>query len=85
MGAWMVLFGFAAFAAPLVAQLYVRRLPVAPVCPACSSVAREIDSGDLLRFLPLLATTFVGECSGCGWRGRMRWRWAPRRVRRGHD
>jgi hypothetical protein len=85
MGAWMVLFGLIAAAIPALVQLYFRRLPVAPMCPACSSVAREIESGgDPLRWLPPLATTFVGECAGCGWRGRMRWRWAPRRVRRGH-
>lgn len=83
MSAWLLVFGLAVIAAPPLVRLYLRRLPVAPVCPACHATAREIDvAADVLRLVPVLATTFVGECGCCGWRGRMRWRWAPRWARR---
>lgn len=69
-------------ALPFLLQRYVERLPVAPACPSCRSVTRETASRmPALHLLPSLAVTFVGECGRCGWRGRMRWRWAPRRAR----
>lgn len=71
------------FAAPLLVLAYIQRLPVAPACPSCRAVTREIDR----KWLPawaihLLSTTYLGECTRCGWRGRMRWRWATRSVHR---
>jgi hypothetical protein len=67
-------------AGPLLIDRYLRQLPVAPACPACRGMAREAALGrSLVQWLPVpaLARTFVGECSRCGWRGRMRWRFAP--------
>jgi hypothetical protein len=80
------LFG-AAFAAlvialPYLLQYYIARLPAAPACPSCRAVTRETSSVWLwLDRFPSLATTYIGECNRCGWRGRLRWRWAARRVR----
>lgn len=81
------LFGMAlaavSFAAPLLVLAYIQRLPVAPACPSCRAVTREIDRSWLpLWVVQLLSTTYLGECTRCGWRGRMRWRWATRSVRR---
>lgn len=68
--------------APGILQMYVQRLPVAPACPSCRATTRELHLGrDLLRVVPLLTTTTRGECTRCGWTGRMRWKWAARRVR----
>jgi hypothetical protein len=70
-------------AAPFLIHKYVRQLPVAPACPCCSATTRQAShAADLFRFVPHLAATTLGECSQCGWRGRMRWRWAPRREHR---
>ena len=64
-------------------QRYRERLPLAPTCPHCRALTRPLGSGELLaRLLPLLADTCRGECVRCGWRGRMRWKWASRPVRR---
>jgi hypothetical protein len=70
------------FAAPLLIDRYLRHLPVAPACPSCRSVTREagIQSG-WLSWLPVFARTFLAECGRCGWRGRMRWRFAPQAGR----
>lgn len=70
-------------AAPLLLDRYLRQLPVAPACPSCRAVAREVNlSHSLLDLLPAFGRTFVAECIRCGWRGRMRWRWAADRARR---
>lgn len=61
---------------------YVQRLPVAPACPCCSAVTRVNHSGpDPLRFVPHFVATSLGECTRCGWSGRMRWKWATRTAR----
>lgn len=73
-----------ALAAPFLLAAYVQRLPVAPACPSCRAVTRAVDRECLAASLrSLLPSTYVGECGRCGWRGRLRWRWATRRVR--HD
>ncbi|MQA89951.1 MAG: hypothetical protein GEU90_06930 [Gemmatimonas sp.] len=65
-------------AAPLLMERYLRHLPVAPECPSCRAVAREVDlTFSILAKIPAFARTFMAECARCGWRGRMRWRWAP--------
>lgn len=75
---------------PLLIDRLLRALPVAPACPSCRSVVSEVKaSRSLESVIPAMARTFVGECAGCGWRGRMRWRVArdtaqrnqPRRPR----
>lgn len=66
---------------PAAVQLYLHRLPVAPSCPSCRSTTRVVQAAALLRWVPALPATSLGECGACGWRGRMRWRWAPRSVR----
>jgi len=64
-------------------HVYVQRLPVAPTCPSCRAVTRESGARAwAAQIVPALAVTFVGECSRCGWRGRMRWRWATRSARK---
>lgn len=74
---------FAAVLLPLGLQLYLSRLPVAPACPSCRSTTRPSEACGLEAWLPALVSTSVGECARCGWRGRMRWRWAVKRqVRR---
>lgn len=68
--------------APLLLLRYVQQLPVAPACPACRAVTRaEPFRWSLAHVLPLLGTTYRAECTRCGWRGRMRWRWAPKSLR----
>jgi len=65
-------------AIPLLIEKYVRQLPVAPICPSCHAIAREVQLAcSLLDLFPAFGKTFIGECARCGWRGRMRWRWAP--------
>jgi hypothetical protein len=74
-----------ALGAVLAIRQYVQRLPVAPACPCCSAVTRMSHSGpDPLRFVPHLVATSRGECTRCGWSGRMRWKWAPRTLRHPH-
>lgn len=68
-----------ALAAPFLLAAYVQRLPVAPSCPSCRAVTREAERSCLYApVLSLLPATYVGECGRCGWRGRLRWRWATR-------
>ena len=63
-------------AAPVFLERYLKQLPEAPACPRCHSVARQAEQVSAVTArLPLLGRTFVAECQ-CGWRGRMRWRWA---------
>lgn len=72
-----------ALAAPFLLGVYVQRLPIAPSCPSCRAVTREAElrclGASLRSFLP---ATYVGECGRCGWRGRLRWRWATRTAGR---
>lgn len=69
-------------AAPIMIRFYIRALPVAPACPCCSATTRQsYGAADALRFLPHLTATSLGECGRCGWRGRMRWKWATRIAR----
>lgn len=81
------LLGFALAAlgalAPLLVLRYLQRLPEAPACPTCRAVTRaESVRWSVATLLPILGTTYRAECTRCGWRGRMRWRWAPRSLRR---
>lgn len=72
-----------ALAAPFLVAAYVQRLPVAPACPSCRAVTRAVERECLVAPVrSLLPSTFVGECGRCGWRGRMRWRWATRTAGR---
>lgn len=72
-----------ALAAPLLVSAYIQRLPVAPACPTCRAVTRHSDRHWIaVQLFSVLPATFVGECTRCGWRGRMRWRWATRPVKR---
>jgi hypothetical protein len=78
-------FFFAALLGLVVASVwYLEHLPFAPACPSCRSVARSTGRDwPGLYLLPRLADTFLAKCARCGWRGRMRWRLAPRQVREG--
>lgn len=80
------IFGAALFVAvvmlPVLLQWYVQRLPQAPGCPTCRVTTRPLQECALERMVPLFASTSRGECTRCGWRGRMRWRWATRTVPR---
>lgn len=78
------LVGGAVVAAPMALQLYLQRLPVAPACPSCRATTRAVGARRSLALdiLPALVATYVGECARCGWRGRMRLRWARGTVRR---
>ena len=67
---------------PAMVQLYVHRLPEAPACPSCRRTTRPMGEGHAARLVPALAATTLGECTRCGWRGRMRWRWAARTAGR---
>ena len=72
-----------ALAAPFLLLAYVQRLPVAPACPTCRAVTRAVDRECLAGAArSLLPATYVGECGRCGWRGRLRWRWATRTAGR---
>lgn len=73
--------GLLLFGVPALVRRYVGRLPEAPECPGCFAVTRMAEGGWLPSFLHRrFPITAVRECTRCGWRGRMRWRWAPRRV-----
>jgi hypothetical protein len=69
------------FMGPSLLRQYVERLPEAPSCPACRSTTRQSLSSVVGDWIPALSMTVVRECARCGWRGRMRWRWALRHVR----
>lgn len=69
--------------APSLLEVYLRQLPVAPTCPSCRSVARQIAVAcSFSEFLPALNRTFKAECPRCGWRGRMRLKLATLTNRR---
>ena len=74
-GAWALM---ALLVVPIALQLYLYRLPSAPSCPTCRATTRPLQEWIVLRWVPALAATSLGECTACGWRGRMRWRWAVR-------
>lgn len=68
-------------ALPAVVHHYLQRLPYAPACPECRMVTRQREpSGWALYLLSILPITVRGECTRCGWKGRMRLRWATRSV-----
>lgn len=56
---------------------YVENLPEAPACPDCRRVTRQAIGPRFAAALPMLEMTVLRECHRCGWRGRMRWRFAP--------
>lgn len=69
----------AALAAPVLALHYLTRLPEAPACPTCRRITTQHELGrgsGADRLLAVLSATQVRRCTVCGWRGRMRWRWA---------
>lgn len=69
-------------ATPVLAKLYLKGLPQAPACPACLALTRAASDGRRIGLLLQNAgVSAVRECTCCGWRGRMRWRLAHRRVR----
>lgn len=69
-------------ATPLLIERYVAGLPDAPSCPTCRGVTQTTARGWLPdRLLSTAMLTAVRSCTRCGWRGRMRWRWAEDRVR----
>jgi hypothetical protein len=62
---------------------YLQGLPDAPLCPGCRELTfGEDDPGVAALLLPALATTVLRECVACGWKGRMRLRFAPEGARR---
>jgi uncharacterized paraquat-inducible protein A len=68
--------------APLGLLHRLQHLPYAPDCPRCRTVTHAVQrSAALDRAWALLVHTTVRRCGACGWRGRMRWRWATHRVR----
>jgi Zn ribbon nucleic-acid-binding protein len=68
-------------AAPTLAWWYLQRLPFAPDCPTCRAVTRQAGDGVLAdRWVMAAVAIAHRECTRCGWRGRMRWRWAPTRI-----
>lgn len=72
---------FAVFAAPVLAALYLGRLPYAPECPDCRAVTSARGrAGPLDRLCAMAAATPVRSCTRCGWAGRMRWKLAPERA-----
>lgn len=76
----------AALAAPVFAVHYLVRLPEAPACPTCRRVTTgTVDRAHVgaERLLAILWATQVRRCTACGWRGRMRWRWALEREGNG--
>ena len=79
-----VLLATALVAVPALVHLYLQRLPVAPSCPSCRATTRAVGARRWLALdaLPALVATYIGECARCGWRGRMRLRWATDPVRR---
>ena len=77
---WTIGVVVAVLMVPAMVQLYVHRLPVAPSCPTCRRTTRPMSEWQVARLVPALAATSLGECTRCGWRGRMRWRWAARPV-----
>lgn len=87
MGAGVLVFSLIALALllPHLVQMYLERLPVAPACPACRSVTRQRNRWPILQRVVSLAATSWCECSGCGWTGRMRWKWASNPLRHGRD
>jgi len=63
---------------------YLVSLPWAPECPTCKCVtSRPARTGRLDRLFAQLGGAELRQCTRCGWSGRMRWRLAAERVRRG--
>lgn len=67
---------------PTLVHHYLVRLPIAPNCPACHAITSSVSTRSVpSRLFPALAQTAVRRCASCGWKGRMRWRWAPGAAR----
>jgi len=80
----IVMVALAVLILPASFDQYVRRLPDAPRCPGCRALTRGSGGPGLVAaLLPVLATTMIRECSVCGWRGRMRLRFAIEGARGG--
>lgn len=70
-------------AIPLGAEWYARQLPIAPACPSCRWITKQLPAQPTFAsFVPSLARTFLAECGRCGWHGRMRWTLARESGRR---
>jgi|GEM_PF-1085052 len=81
----LVLVVAVALAAPVFLFHYLFRLPEAPACPVCRTTTCDVvppgcGSGPD-RLLARLYSTQLRRCTSCGWKGRMRWRWALQRSR----
>jgi len=69
---------------PAFFERYVRRLPDAPNCPGCRALTRASSGAGIAGLLlPMFSTTVIRECGVCGWRGRMRLRFAAEGARWG--
>jgi hypothetical protein len=63
---------------PVLVRHYLEHLPFAPHCPACHALTSPASAHAVpARLIPAFAQTVVRRCARCGWKGRMRWRWAP--------
>lgn len=71
----LVLLGLLAVAVPLLVGSYLGRLPEAPACPECRALTLARPEAGWFLIARLVPVT-LRECTQCGWRGRMRWRWA---------
>jgi len=72
-------------AVPVLVHHYLERLPFAPYCPVCHALTSPASVRLVpARLIPALTHTVVRYCTSCGWRGRMRWRWAPGPARGSH-
>ncbi len=79
----VVLTGLAlALAAPVFIVQYLARLPYAPECPACRQMTQRQQASErwLDRACASVGATAARCCKRCGWRGRMRWRFAAQRA-----
>lgn len=67
---------------PVLVRHYLEHLPFAPNCPVCHALTGPAGAHALgMRLIPAFAHTVVRRCVRCGWKGRMRWRWAPGAAR----
>lgn len=71
-----MIFGATPACGVLLAWRYAAGLPEAPACPQCHAISREAHGWAVERLFTRVSATAVRECARCGWRGRMRWRWA---------
>lgn len=86
MSLFLLLVLLAAAVAPLFLAHHVQHLPYAPDCPRCRTVTHSVPRLAVFdRVWAMIVHTTVRRCGACGWRGRMRWRWAAQRVRHEGD